>query len=122
MKTIRIDDDVWNEIAKRGNFGEKENDVLRREFNLNHIDTSKTSFGKRKTIKRMRADVLNGELIVNFDDGLSKKWLLPRPDDKMNFRKIRGDAIEFVRKNDGTDGQVAALVKALNSSGYYLTK
>jgi len=28
MKTIRISDEVWAEIAKRGKFGETEDDVL----------------------------------------------------------------------------------------------
>ena len=34
IKTIRISIDVWNEIAKRGNFGETENDVLKRVFGI----------------------------------------------------------------------------------------
>ena len=70
----------------------------------------------------MRPEVVNGDLIVSFDDGLSKKWALPSPDDKIKFKRLREDAINFVRQCGGTDGQVAALVKALNSSGYYLIK
>jgi len=34
MKTIRISDEVWAEIAKRGKFGETEDDVLQRIFGI----------------------------------------------------------------------------------------
>ncbi len=34
MKKISISEEVWNEIAKRGNFGETEDTVLRRIFEL----------------------------------------------------------------------------------------
>ena len=34
MRTIRISEKVWDEIAKRGKFGETPDDVLRRVFNL----------------------------------------------------------------------------------------
>lgn len=34
MKTIKVSIEVWNEIAKRGNFGETENDVLKRVFGI----------------------------------------------------------------------------------------
>ena len=32
MRTIRISNEVWDEIAKKGKFGENEDDVLRRQF------------------------------------------------------------------------------------------
>ena len=34
MKTIRISEEVWNEIAKFGRFGETPDDVLRRVFEI----------------------------------------------------------------------------------------
>ena len=34
MKTIRISEDVWEAMAKRGKFGETPDDVLRREFGI----------------------------------------------------------------------------------------
>lgn len=34
MRTIRISEEVWNAIAERGKFGESEDDVLRRVFNI----------------------------------------------------------------------------------------
>ena len=47
MRTIKVSENVWNEIAKRGKFGETEDDVLKRVFGLddtqvplnNKIDT-----------------------------------------------------------------------------------
>jgi hypothetical protein len=34
MRTIRISEEVWNEIAKRGKFGETPDDVLKGVFNI----------------------------------------------------------------------------------------
>ena len=34
MPTIKVSDEVWEAIAERGKFGETEDDVLRRAFNL----------------------------------------------------------------------------------------
>ena len=63
MRTIRISEEVWNEIAKRGKFGETPDDVLRRVFNLTinqesgNIITRKTR--TRYATTRMSARVLN---------------------------------------------------------------
>ena len=34
MRTIEVSDPVWQEIATRGKFGETEDDVLRRVFEI----------------------------------------------------------------------------------------
>ena len=40
MRTIRISDEVWDEIAKHGKFRENEGDVLRRVFGLKKEESS----------------------------------------------------------------------------------
>ncbi len=42
MRTIKISEEVWNEIAKRGKFGETEDDVLKRIFNIINTEDSNT--------------------------------------------------------------------------------
>ena len=51
VKSIKVSQEVWDEIAKRGNFGESEDAVLRRVFGLGDAtETSLTKGGQsRKT-------------------------------------------------------------------------
>jgi len=44
MKTIRISEEVWNEIAKRGKFGETPDQVLVRVFNISSPTSHKQIF------------------------------------------------------------------------------
>jgi hypothetical protein len=121
MRTIRISDEVWNEIAKRGKFGETPNDVLEREFNLPTNSRKRTAPRKRIASKRMTVKVQGQELTLSFSDGLSKRWLLPNRNDQKANREIREEIFNFAKQNGATDGQVAAITKELNNAGYYLT-
>ena len=126
MKTIRISDEVWNEIAQRGKFGETEDDVLRRIFNLKKEVNMRNAFQRssNKTKWPLHTDVTDdGRLVVDFDNGQRKEWKLPRRDgDKGSLKKILGEALTFAEENEATLGQKNAIRKALTDNGYHLTK
>ncbi|WKZ32555.1 MAG: hypothetical protein QY316_11665 [Thermodesulfobacteriota bacterium] len=130
MKNIRISDDVWNEIAKRGYFGETEDDVLRRVFGLNKKKTTSDSLEKNgvfrsrnKTKNRLSTRVNDaGKLVVDFQNGSRREWVLPSRNEKKEIRKVIEEASVFAHENDATIGQINAIRKALTDSGYHLTK
>jgi len=157
MKTIRISDEVWNAIAGRGRFGENEDIVLRRVFELapfqrkiatNEPTTAETSstnpkfapptqqpaeremdstlsrtyrWKQRRTEVRMFQTVQDGKLVLEFEGGKRMEWQLPPKEDVAAIRRVRASAIQWVRENDGTDGQVGAAMRALTSRGYHVT-
>jgi len=138
MKTIRISDEVWNAIAAKGKFGETEDDVLRRVFEIQKpnqafVVTSKhatieaqgdRTFGwkERRAEVKMYQTVEGNKLILEFETGQRDEWPLPSKEDSAGIRKVRDLAVKFVRKNDGTDGQVGAAMRALTSRGYHVTQ
>ena len=130
-RTIQISDAVWNAIAERGKFGETEDDVLRRVFNLppkNEPEQPARSRrrngrrGPRRATKRMSTYIEHGRLLVQFGDA-EKSWNLPDPSDKPAIRRIREEAAHFALVHGATDpGQTNAVRKALTDAGYYLTR
>ena len=129
MRTIRISEEVWNEIAKRGKFGETEEDVLRRVLELEPFGSkSERVRGLRQpreqyATRRMHAGVHNRQLVVSFEGGSEKRWDLPDRSDKLEIRRIRDDALSFALENEASDpGQTNAVRKALTSTGYHITK
>ena len=132
MRSIRISDEVWDEIAKRGKFGETEDDVLRQVFGLNvHAGEQEphTAFTKparrrgRFATNPMHAGVHNGHLVVSFESGAEDRWKLPERTDKSEIRRIRAEAVEFALKNGASKpGQTNAVLKALTEADYHLTK
>ena len=125
MKNVRISDEVWEEIAKRGKFGETEDDVLRRVFGLEKRGAKRPATeGTRRRIAKvpMKARVLGGELQVEFESGARNKWDLPDRRDKVGIRKVTEAAMDFAKKNRATLGQFNAVRKALTDAGYHLTK
>lgn len=128
MRTIKVSDAVWNAIAERGNFGETEDDVLRRVFGTppSTEDDKPGHRGRgavRYAVKRMSARLQSGMLIVEFEDGARQEWSLPRRDDKGAIRTILEAALTFAKNNDASDpGQTNAVRKALTDGGYHLMK
>lgn len=136
MRTVRISDEVWNEIAKRGKFGESVDDVLRRVFGLDsaaenedsshetHIISSPRTSGKRrkKATNRMSCYVSSGRLIVEFASGHRREFKLPDKSDKSGIRRIRDEACAFAEEHGATLGQVNAVRKALTDAGYYVSR
>jgi len=128
MRTIKITEEVWQAIAAKGEFGETENDVLERVFDIqsnanNPRNTLKTERKRNKYAdQRMSADVLGQTLDVSFQNGSSKKWALPEPTNKLEIRRIRDEAVNFAKQNNASFGQEQAVKKALTNAGYWLTK
>lgn len=112
MKTIRISDVVWAEIAKEGKFGETPDDVLRRVFKISPKSSS----------ERVTPKIKNGEFIVTFESGASRKWTLPSKDDKREISTLTDAAIKFAEQNNATVGQVNYVRKVLTDAGYTITK
>ncbi len=137
MRTIEVSDPVWKEIAKRGKFGETEDDVMRRVFeippgssSLGEVLSSLTrsvrkgpSSPRRSfAVQRMSCNVDGNQLYVSFQGGPSRTWTLPLSSDKPALRNVREKAVAFARENRATLGQVNAVKKALTDNGYHLTK
>jgi len=128
MRTIKISEEIWQAIAAKGKFGETENDVLERVFNIQSKSYQPqsiekvTKMRKKYADQRMRADVLGTTLHVNFQDGSSKKWTLPDPTNKVEIRRIREEAVNFAQQNNASFGQEQAVKKALTNAGYWLIK
>ena len=127
MKTVKISDEVWNEIAKKGKFGETEDDVLRRIFDLKveaqkNLTPPARSSRQRIATKRLSSKVENGKLYVEFADGDSREWTLPSKNDKSAIREITYEAMKFAQKHGATHGQILAVRKCLTNNGYHLTK
>ncbi len=131
MPKITISDQVWNAIAERGRFGETEEDVLRRVFDLSPLPPERRISrsgprGRGRTRHatiRMSARVESGQLIVDFESGARNSWPLPEKHDKAAIRHIRDDAVRFALDNEASDpGQTNAVRKALTDAGYYLSR
>jgi negative regulator of replication initiation len=130
VRTIRITDEVWQAIAARGTFGETEDDVLRRFFELEEpamkrgIVTGHRGRGdKRYATKRMSNPVSDGQLIVEFEDGARQQWSLPDKDDKEGIRRVRDTAVRWALEQGASDpGQKNAVRKALTNAGYYVSR
>lgn len=125
MKTIRISDEVWDEIAKRGKFGETEDDVLRRIFSI--AGPSRPTLRPmpprvKKAILRMSTFVRSGTLLVEFENGKKNQWALPDQQDKDGIRKVRDAAVDFAQQNSASLGQMNAVKKALTDAGYYVSR
>lgn len=134
MKKITISEEVWQEIANRGKFGEAEEDVLRRVFDLPPAAQSVPNIGgaarragsgsrQRLATVRMHAGVHNQQLVVQFETGSEKRWDLPDRSDKAVIRSIREEAVDFALSQGASDpGQTNAVRKALTNANYHLTR
>jgi hypothetical protein len=136
---IEISDEVWNEIAKNGKFGETEDAVLRRLLRIPSHGTESSpsprfpsgipATRERRSLShqrfattKMSTYVQKGTLIVEFATGSRKSFVLPGKENKPGIRKSRDEAIEFARQNRASYGQEMAVKKALTEAGYHLTK
>lgn len=137
MRTIRISEEVWQAIADRGKFGETEDDVLRRVFELptssiyedGQIPIGKggssyqNSSGRRSFAKiRMSSNIAGNQLHIEFHGRNPSAWTLPDRNNKEEIRAVLEKAILFAKSNGATIGQVNAVRKTLTDKGYHLTK
>jgi hypothetical protein len=83
--------------------------------------------GKSYGWKERRAEVAmyqkveGGKLMLEFETGQRGEWVLPSAENSAGIRRVRDLAVDFVRKNGGTEGQVGAAMRALTSRGYHVT-
>ena len=130
---IRVSEEVWAAIAAQGKFGETEDDVLRRIFKIS-TDNARLSgraanepakqygWKERRATNRMTQTVNGNKLILEFDSGPRFERILPPKENRPAIRKVRDEAVEFVRSKGGTDGQEKAAIRALTSRGYHIAK
>lgn len=119
-KTISISKAVWDAIAERGHFNETVDEVLRRVLGINGAKRSSRGARRRKSKDRMPAKVVDGKLQIQSERGPFKEWTLPVPSDKAALKRVREEAFAFAGDNGATEGQLAAISKALNAAGYYV--
>lgn len=138
MRMIKISEEVWQAIAQRGKFGETEDDVLKRVFELpvesigedvitknrDFITQNKVSFTRRRSLasQRMTSYIARDQLHIEFQDGASSHWSLPNKKDKVGIRAILDKALGFAREHEASLGQINAVRKTLTNEGYHLTK
>lgn len=140
MRRIEVSNEVWQEIAKRGKFGETEEDVLRRVFDLpptagatgqpSQVSAQQKSTGSPRrsfATVRMHAGVHRTEnedhLVVSFYGGKEKRFPLPSKDDKAGIRRVRDAAVAFAESQGASvPGQTNAVRKALTDAGYYVSR
>lgn len=139
MRTVRISEEVWQAIAARGKFGETEDDVLRRVFEIPAApptgnetlpkeqvlpSASKAVFIRRRSFagQRMTSYIARNQLHIEFQDGASSSWTLPSQKDKAGIRDVLDKALGFAREHGASLGQLNAARKALTNEGYHLTK
>src|SRR3972149_9324201 len=106
MKTIRISDEVWKAIEKRGKFMETPDDALRRALGVSRNKKRAGSTWNKVAKDRMVARAQNGELSITFASGSSKRWALPSKDDKRGIRKVRDEAVKFAEGVGAVFGQL----------------
>lgn len=132
MRTIRISEEVWDEIAKRGVFGETPDIVLKRIFGVDNNSVAEHRFGRNVPIKtrkktryatdRLSTRIEGNSILVSFASGKSRRFDLPDRQDREEIRDLTTNAMNFVKENGGTEGQIMAARKALTDAGYHIVK
>ena len=133
MRTIRISEEVWDEIAKRGIFGETPDIVLKRVFgleksrNMHHQpkrnDTMKTNKKDRYATDRLTTRIIDdSNILVSFASGKSREFQLPDRLNREAIRDLTSDVMKYVEDQEGTIGQINAARKALTDAGYHILK
>jgi hypothetical protein len=125
MKMIKISEAVWDAIAAKGHFGETEDDVLRRVLgvNANSEGPSGRSYEwkERRATDMLRQRVDGKRLFLEFASGAKREWTLPARDDKASIRRLRDDAVDWAKRNGATEGQQAAVMRALTHNGFHVS-
>lgn len=137
MRIIRISEEVWEAIAARGKFGETEEDVLRRMFDLppssgvgGGVTTAKERVvsrvaftrGRSFATQRMTSYIARDQLHIEFQGGASCSWTLPDRNDKAKIKAVLDKALSFAREQGASLGQINAVRKTLTNEGIWLTK
>ena len=132
MRTIRISEEVWNEIANRGVFGETPDIVLRRVFGVDNTSDDEQKIERNVSMKtrrkaryatdRLTTRVEGNTAIMSFASGASRTFPLPDRLDRDEIRNVTTDVMNFVEEHGGTEGQINAARKELTDAGYHIVK
>ena len=134
MHHVRLSEEVWQKIAKQGQFGETEDDVLRRVFKLPPVTAEERHQrhrggghrgrgNTRYATQRMSVRVEDKQFVISFEGGANNTWKLPHVRNKVAIRDMLENAIIFALEHGATDpGQTNTVRKALTDAGYHLTK
>lgn len=128
MRTIRISEEVWQEIAKRGVFGETPDIVLKRVFEIKQASREATKpilEGQTRALAidlkaSFRRKFKNGYYIVGASNGNIFEELLPDKSNKEEIRRLTENVRNFTKINGGTIGQINASSKKLTEAGYHI--
>ena len=126
MRTVKISEEVYGEIAKRGRFGETVDDVLRRQFRIAERQEKegthlvRTILARRRMSPSVRESEAGVTLEVDFQGGPSRQFALPSRHEKAELRVVLEEALRWAEEQRATGGQLAYIRKVLHQAGYYL--
>lgn len=132
MRTIRISEEVWDEIAKRGVFGETPDIVLKRVLGIDNNSLAEHRLGRNVSLRnrkkarcatdRLSTRIEGNSILLSFASGISMRFTLPDRQDREKIRDVTTNVMNFVEENRGTEGQINAARKALTDAGYHMVK
>ena len=132
MRTIRISEEVWDEIAKRGVFGETPDIVLKRVLGIGNNSLAEHRLGRNVSLRnrkkaryatdRLSTRIEGNSILLSFASGISMQFTLPDQQDREKIRDITTNVMNFVEENRGTEGQINAARKAVTDAGYHMVK
>ncbi len=136
MRTIRISEEVWLAIASQGKFGETEDDVLRRVFEIpmksegspmtinSRVQVHRNLSGPRRKFaeKRMTPYIAGDKLHIEFEDGNHYDCPLPARNNKVEISTITHNAISWAKSHGATLGQMNYVRQVLTRNDYHITK
>jgi len=120
MRTIRISEEVWHALVRRGKSGETMDEVLRRILRVGKAADDKPASKEKPSTRTMTAKVIGDKLLVVFGGGVSKDWRMPPRRDRTGVGKVLRSAARFAEKHGASDAQVKRIERALEDAGYYL--
>ena len=77
---------------------------------------------RHRAIWTQRAYIQTDHLIVSYEGGPARQWLLPPKADHDAIKQLLDKALGFAKQNDASKGQLNAIRKALTDEGYYVRK
>ena len=138
MMSVKISNEVYDEIAKLGKFGDVVDDVLRRVLGLPPKPGQRSVVGEkpgrrgrgnyRIALKQMSPRVEKSQLradgdrlSIAFRDGAANGWELPERSDREGIRHVRDEAVLWAKQQGASEpGQTNAVKKALTDAGYHI--
>jgi hypothetical protein len=121
MRRIKVSEEVWKAIASKGQFGETEDDVLRRVFEVGDEPATKVGSRRRLATNRQSARIENGVLHLGYEEGGSRSWQLPDRTDKEGIKRVRDEAWRFADEHGGTKGQKEGIVHVMADAKYFVS-